>query len=264
MAYLKNFIPAPYRAVCSKEYKLFTRDMTQAVQLILLLGLCLIYLYNFQILSSSPQADETLDLWWKAFLVIAKLVMGAFVVTAVCARFVFPSVSLEGRAFWILQTSPNSLESLLRVKFWFWFLPIAAISSIIFTSGALAIHADIRIVIVHALGSWVLCYGIVGLAIGFGAVFSNFQWDNSAQLTTSFGSFLYLIVSSLFVLLSITPIAVMIILRTLHSLGFNLPNTLWYGIMIICAASVVGANYFIAHYSIVFGKKALEKSAIQG
>lgn len=39
-------------------------------------------------------------LWWQAILIIGNMTMGAFVMTAVATRFVFPSVSLEGQTFW--------------------------------------------------------------------------------------------------------------------------------------------------------------------
>ncbi len=254
---LKQWIPAPYRAIFGKEYKVFSRDMTQAVQLVLLLGLCFIYLYNFQ--SSYITGDPTIpeNRWWQAFLVIANLIMGSFVITAVCARFVFPSVSLEGQAFWMLQSSPNSLLKLMKAKFWFWFIPIGTISSVIFTSGALAIQADIHIVYVHALCSWILSYGVVAMAIGMGAYFSHFDWDHSAQLTTSFGNFLYLLLSSCFIMVSILPIAVMIFFRTLRSLGHDIPSPVWYGVIGVCAFITVSLNFFAAYLSLYLGQRKL-------
>ncbi|MCB0333741.1 MAG: hypothetical protein KDD55_09605, partial [Bdellovibrionales bacterium] len=74
--FVKQWIPAPYRAIFAKEYKIFSRDMTQAVQLVLLLGLCMIYLYNFQssYVTGDPTAPE--NKWWQAFLIIANLIMG--------------------------------------------------------------------------------------------------------------------------------------------------------------------------------------------
>jgi len=37
--------------------------------------------------------------------------LAAFVLTAIVARFVFPSVSREGEAFWIVQAAPVSLKN---------------------------------------------------------------------------------------------------------------------------------------------------------
>ena len=59
---------------------------------------------------------------------VLNLGMGAFVTTAVAARFVYPMVSLEGRAWWILRTAPVSLERIWWTKFWMGFVPLSVFS----------------------------------------------------------------------------------------------------------------------------------------
>ena len=140
-----------YWAMIGKEYRVFFRDMTQAVQLLVLLGLCMIYLYNFRVLRTVQGLPEATRLWWQAALVLANIGMGGFVIAAVSTRLVFPSLSLEGKSYWILQAAPVSLGGILRAKFWAWFPPVATISSVIFASGALAIDTEPHIVVIHAL-----------------------------------------------------------------------------------------------------------------
>jgi len=43
---------------------------------------------------------------------VANLGLGEFVATAVAVRFVYPMVSLEGRAWWLLRTAPVSSQML--------------------------------------------------------------------------------------------------------------------------------------------------------
>ena len=52
------------------------------------------------------------------------LAMAAFVMSAIAVRFVFPAVSAEGRAFWIVRTAPVSLATFLWSKFWTGLVPI--------------------------------------------------------------------------------------------------------------------------------------------
>ena len=248
-----------FRGIISKEYKNFSRDMTQAIQLLLLLGLCMIYLYNFRILHAIHGLPTSTRLWWQGFLVISNVGMGAFVITAVCTRFVFPSMSLEGQSFWILQTSPIGLRDILRAKFWCWLVPVATISSIIFASGALAINAEPHIVIINALSSWVICYGIVGLAVGLGAFFANFDWEHSSQLAASFGSLVFMLSSTILICASLVPVAILIFLRTMRTFGHFIPAERWYLAVGCCALLLAILNYYATDWALKVGENALEQ-----
>lgn len=248
-----------FRAILAKEFKLFARDMTQAVQLLLLLGLCMIYLYNFRVLQSVGGLPEATRLWWQGFLVVSNLAMGAFVITAVCTRFVFPSLSLEGQSFWIVQTAPISFATLLRAKFWCWLYPVATISSIVFASGALAINAGPHVVIINALSSWVICYGIVGLAVGMGAFFANFDWEHTSQLAASFGSLVFMLVSTLLIALNMVPAGLLIFLRTVQMSGYEFSTTNWYVAVTCSALLLVYLNHSAMRWALQLGENALRR-----
>ena len=42
----------------------------------------------------------------KKLIAFLNLVLAGLVIASVSVRFVFPSISLEGRAFWIAKTTP--------------------------------------------------------------------------------------------------------------------------------------------------------------
>ena len=50
--------------------------------------------------------------------------MAGFVMATVSVRFVFPAVSAEGAAFWIIRTAPISLRDFLWSKFWTGLVPV--------------------------------------------------------------------------------------------------------------------------------------------
>lgn len=251
------YLAQPYRAIIGKELKSFARDMTQAVQLILLLGLCMIYLYNFRILRAVSGLPEATQLWWEGFLVMANVAMGAFVITAVGTRFVFPSISLEGQSFWILQTAPISVKDLLKAKFWCWLIPVASISSVILASGALAIHAKPQIVIINALSSWIISYGIVGLGVGLGAFFANFTWEHSSQLAASFGSLIYMLFCTLLIAINMLPTSVLIFLRTLRLFGYTFSAFEWYVSVACVTFLLIYINYSATRWALKIGENAL-------
>ena len=105
-----------------KDLKVFLRDVSQWSQLLLLLALMLVYLYNFRVLDLDriPYMSGFL----KNVYAFLNLAMAGFVMSTVTVRFVFPAVSAEGAAFWIIRTAPISLRDFLWSKFWTGLVPV--------------------------------------------------------------------------------------------------------------------------------------------
>lgn len=197
------------RAIMTKEYKVFSRDLTHTVQLSLLLGITFVYLYNYQLVQGpSRMSDEALAVW-RIFLLLSNIALGSLVITSICSRFVFPSVSLEGTSFWLIQASPISLKDLLKAKFKSWLLPVSCIGGVIFVSGAMALNAEVPLVVASCAAGIILCHGLVGLGIGFGALFSQFEWEHSTQLSTSLGNFVFMITCMMFLAFNMVPLGLM-------------------------------------------------------
>ena len=104
------------RNLLVKDLKVFLRDVTQWSQLLLLCALVLVYLYNFRVLNLDriPYMSGVI----KNVYAFVNLGMAGLVMATVAVRFVFPAVSIEGAAFWIIRTAPIKLKDFLWSKFW--------------------------------------------------------------------------------------------------------------------------------------------------
>ena len=204
-ANIMQFFPYQQRALITKEAKVLARDIGQAVQLLVLCALALLYLYNIRIFSVLDSMPKSMATWWRTFLFLGNLCMGAFLTTSICTRLVFPSISLEGRALWLLQTAPISYRSFLRSKMIGWLIPISLVSVIFFSAGAAAIGGALDAILISGVLSLVVCYGIVGLAIGLGAIFARFDWEHPSQLSASLGSMLFMICAISLVFFNMLP-----------------------------------------------------------
>ncbi|MBI5249061.1 MAG: hypothetical protein HY912_06160, partial [Desulfomonile tiedjei] len=87
-----------------KEMLLMARDWGRLSQLLLLLALVLVYLYNFSVLPSLDSPEATMFL--KNTIAFVNIGLAGFVLSSLGVRFLFPAVTSEGRAFWILKGSP--------------------------------------------------------------------------------------------------------------------------------------------------------------
>ncbi|RMG44058.1 MAG: hypothetical protein D6719_02755 [Candidatus Dadabacteria bacterium] len=216
-----------FSAIFLKDYRNIMRDLAQSSQLLILIGICLIYVYNLRIFHTVESLPEGIRETWQEFLGIANIGIGAFIATAMCTRFVFPSISLEGRSIWILQTAPIKTTDILWAKFYNWIFSVSLVAVIIFSCGALITGLSLEIATLHTATAVIICYGLVGLAVGYGAYFANFNWEHPSELAASFGSLCYMLSAIILILLSILPGAFAIYLAGRLPAALGLTRITW-------------------------------------
>jgi ABC-2 type transport system permease protein len=193
--------PAIIRAIMVKDVKTFLRDTTQWSQVFLLVALIVVYLYNFKVLplDRSPMPAGTI----RTIVSFANLALAGFVLSAIAIRFAFPAVSLEGRAFWILQTSPMSLRALLWSKFWLNFVPLLLLGELLVFVSNLLLHVPAWMMTLSLITMGLMTFGIAAISVGLGALYPNFNFDNAAEIPTSFGGAVCMIFSVGFIAVAV-------------------------------------------------------------
>ena len=183
---------APLRALIAKEIRTLTRDVAQWSQLFMMAALLFIYLYNVQMLPLGGDARATI-------IAYANLGMAGFVVAAICLRFAYPSVSAEGKAFWMLQVAPISYRELLRVKLLVYGVPLVALALLLTTFANLILAANGIVWAFTLPAAAIIALTLVSLGIGLGALSPNFGAENPLQVGLSLGGFAYMALSLLYV-----------------------------------------------------------------
>ena len=186
-------LPAERREFILKDTRLFFRDATQWSQLILLGVLLVVYLFNIQALPLfSGDRVPTPVVTLVAFL---NLGLAGFVLAAIAARFLFPSVSLEGRQMWLLRSSPLDLRSMLWSKYWIGTVPLLILALAITLITNAILRASPFITVVSAGTMVLFTLAASALALSFGAFYPRFDTENAAQIPTSFGGLVYMMTS---------------------------------------------------------------------
>jgi ABC-2 type transport system permease protein len=180
------------RELVLKELRLFFRDTTQWSQLILLTVLVIVYVFNIKYL---PLKGEGVTFFLVNVIPFLNLVLAGFVLASVAARFIFPSVSLEGRTLWLLKSSPMPMRQLLWAKFWVGTTPLLALAlGIVFVTDWLLQVSDFMFA-VSVMTIAMMTIALCGMALGFGTLFPQFETENAAQIPTSFGGLMFMIAS---------------------------------------------------------------------
>ncbi len=180
-----------FMSFAKKEFKLITRDFSQSTQLFLLIIITFVYLVNFQNLKNAK--DIISVNWWQVMLAISNISLGTCVLTAIATRFIFPSISIEGKNYELLKTLPITKRKFIFYKFLTWLCPYTIFSFVILCSGALAIDANMETILVTALLSIALSISISSCAIWHGTKYAKFEWNHPTEISASIGSLIFMI-----------------------------------------------------------------------
>ena len=249
-------ISTVHRHLLVKDLKLFLRDVSQWSQLLLLLALVLVYLYNFRVLDLDkiPYMSGMI----KNVYAFVNLAMAGLVMSTVCARFVFPAVSAEGAAFWIIRSAPISLRAFLWSKFWTGLLPVFVLTEGLTVSANSLLGIDPLLRIVSATAVFFMALALVGLATGLGARYPRFNAENPSQVAGSYGGVAFMILAVLFMILLIILIGWPSSMVLWHRAAHYPPSPMAQAAMASCFASAVAMSLATWWFGMRSGVRALE------
>ena len=200
-AFARLPISAPARALISKDVKTFLRDTTQWSQLVLLGALVVVYIYNFSVL---PRGGALMARFYlEHALGFLNLALAAFVTASVAVRFLYPAVSLEGKAFWLLQSAPLRLRRVWWSKFWSGVGPLATLGILLLVLGNRALGVGSVTMAVSVTTLVLMTLGIAALGLCLGSLYPQFEYENAAKIPSSFGGVVYMILAILFIGLNV-------------------------------------------------------------
>lgn len=196
------YLPRKLRLLMLKDLRGFVRDPTQWTQMVIMMGLLVIYAANLKRLPMDLSNPSMRTLLAFLNLMTVSLILATFT-----SRFVFPLLSLESQQLWLLGLLPTSRATLLLVKFVF-SLTMTGLSGLLVMGLAVrALAPSTQWAGLQLAVCLSICIGLSGLSVGLGARFPELGQRNPARIAAGFGGTLNLIVSMLFVGLEMTALA---------------------------------------------------------
>ncbi|MBU4419668.1 MAG: hypothetical protein KKH84_01525 [Proteobacteria bacterium] len=194
---LFSFLPGPAKPFVVKEIKTFLRDQAQWSQIFLIGALIVIYTYNFSVLPIEQSPIKTVYL--QNLLSFLNVALAAFVLISIAARFVFPSISIEGSSFWIVRSAPIPIRTFLWIKFFIYLFPLLILSEILIIVTNLLLNVTPFMMYLSITTLFFLTPGVVSLGIGLGAAYPDFNSENPAHTVTGFGGLVFMIMSAAYI-----------------------------------------------------------------
>lgn len=221
------FLDEQTRLLIIKDFRTFRRDPAQWAQVLIFLGLGVLYFTNMR-----RFYEQDIQHTFKNFISLLTLTATAFLTCAYTGRFIFPLLSLEGRKFWILGLLPLDRDRLLWGKFAFSALGCLVGTEFIVAFSNLMLGMPWQILVVHAATIAVVVLGLSGLSVGLGALLPNFRETDPSKIAVGFGGTLNLVAGLLFLLVVIAAMALPfhVLLGVTDYMSFEgvgVPNWAW-------------------------------------
>jgi ABC-2 type transport system permease protein len=192
-----------------KDLKIFLRSPLQWSQLMIIGVLLVIYTFS---LRKTPLYVR--DPFWLSVLALVNTGFIGYITATLSLRFVYPGVSLEGRSWWSLRSSPLSPVLILHSKgVLFLIINLIIAESVIIFSNIILVNYPIIVFL-----SSVLCaiFSLVSvyLSISLGTLFADLKETNPAKIASGAGGLLTAAINLLYIAISMvlfaTPISIYI------------------------------------------------------
>jgi len=246
------------RAIIVKDLSSSVRDRAQALQLLLYLGLGALHVTIYSFLTNAMAMSSIAQQLWIAFLATSNILLVGFMTTTVLTRLVYPSVSLEGRSFWILQVTPIRVRDLVKAKLFCWLPLTISLSSSLMMVGALAIGLGFLNSALVMLIGVAINLGTTALAIGLGARYASFDWESPSQIAVGLGTLTLLLLSVISVIVFAVPSAILLFLAIVPELRTAIGGGISFLAMTFSLFSILFGSVFMMRTSIESGSRALE------
>lgn len=200
--FLFCFLSRPVRLLIIKDARCFLRDPAQWSQFFIFFGLLAAYFANIRRFSSNLESEV-----WRNIVSYLNLSVTALLLATFTSRFIFPMMSLEGRNIWMLNLLPLRRSQILWGKFAFSAsLSLVASESLLLLSD-IQLGLDTGLIVVHAVVMAIICLGLSAISVGIGARLPNYRESDPSKIAAGFGGTLNLVVSLLFLLVTIGAVA---------------------------------------------------------
>ncbi|MBN1755702.1 hypothetical protein JW877_05760 [bacterium] len=195
--------PKDMRVLMVKDIRLFLRSPNQWSQFTILMVLLILYLVNLRIV---PRRID--DRFWQTITTFGNFAFCGYILATLSVRFVYPSISLEGKSFWSILSSPMSPRRLFWEKFWVAFLIFFLLAEFVAILSNVMLAQSGFMTALTAIGIFLMSISLTSLSVGLGILFPSFEEDNPGKIASSGGGMIAALISLVYVGLIVVVLAI--------------------------------------------------------
>jgi ABC-2 type transport system permease protein len=189
-AWVESLISSPVRAVIFKDWTLNRRDLRSMSRLLtpLIMGV----VYAFSLIRSDgvvPEGQGDAPAWFMEVLqgiyLYGDVGLALFVGWLLAVNLAGSGISLEGKNFWMIKTSPMRPDQFLMAKYLAAYLPCLLLCGGYDLVLQLLKGSDLWTIALSLLATALILAGMNGIYLAFGVTGAKFDWDNPNQIGRS-------------------------------------------------------------------------------
>jgi len=249
---MPEWLPMDFRAVLRKDLKIFIREPAQWAQFTVLLALLAIYLVNLKYFPTDVR-----DSYWKTLIGFGNFAFTGFILATLSIRFVFPNISLEGRSFWAIISSPMPIRRLFWVKFWLAFIIFLLISEVLAFVSNIMLGLRGTMMMLTFMSVLLMSISLTSLAVGMGAIFPRFEESNPGKIASSMGGMVATVLSLIYVGLMVSIAALPAHRYSVYKMDPTLPFPAFEALL--AGGMMIFLNLTVVVLSLKLGLKSLKR-----
>ncbi|HTP79569.1 MAG TPA: hypothetical protein VMM57_04110 [Bacteroidota bacterium] len=202
-----GLLPPQLDSLVKKELFTFLREPSQWIHLLVMVILTFLFVMSASNLDLHLRATE--------FQLITYLVLfafGGFLSSSLALRFIFPLISLEGKAYWSIRSAPVEPARIYGLKLLMGFALLLVLSELVAISTNIPFvrfthHRPVLLWFGIFSAFWI-SLAVASMNLGLGGYFSNFSEKNPIRLASSQGATLSFLFTLVFLLVLIAIVIV--------------------------------------------------------
>jgi len=202
-----GLLPPQLDSLVKKEVFTFLREPSQWIHLLVMVILTFLFVMSASNLDLHLRATE--------FQLITYLVLfafGGFLSSSLALRFIFPLISLEGKAYWSIRSAPVEPARIYGLKLLMGFALLLVLSELVAISTNIPFvrfthHRPVLLWFGIFSAFWI-SLAVASMNLGLGGYFSNFSEKNPIRLASSQGATLSFLFTLVFLLVLIAIVIV--------------------------------------------------------
>jgi ABC-2 type transport system permease protein len=176
-----GFYESKLLSLVKKEVLVLVRDSKQISYVGFLLLIFFIYLFA---LLKVPDR-KSLEPNFAAFILAGNFCFVGYIQTIISLRFLYPSISLEGKSSWILWTLPFKLDKIITAKASVYITGVILVGVALTLFTGLFFSYDWMLWAISVVSSIIVGGFVASISFALGSLFPNFNEENQEAASTS-------------------------------------------------------------------------------
>jgi len=190
-----SLLPRSVSVLLKRDLIRFVREPSQWVHFTLMLLLVTVFLISIKNLEA-----EFSDPFLMTVVYLVVFLFNAFLIAAIALRFVYPMMSLEGEALWAVKSAPFNMVRIYLLKGSAGIILLSVIALLLSYVTVSTMFGSSSLIVFSLIAQLFTVLTIVGLNLGLGSYFAQYNERNPIRIASSQGASLTFLIVLLYLI----------------------------------------------------------------